>query len=667
MSQPTPQIRRSSRRQSTLFGRQRDQMLLRECLTDALDSRGGLVLVSGEAGIGKTSLIRSLALEAEEAGATVLTSACYDLTATPPYSPWLDLMTALDGDRQRLPVPGGTSDGQRHPAASHDALITEAFDLLATEASRRPLVLIIDDVHWADSASLDLLRYVSRHLDDLSLLLVATYRDTELDRQHPLRPLLPLLVRESRATRVGLRPLDDASVQDLVASRYALSSADRARLAAYLHARAEGNPLFIWETLKTLEEMELIVRTSSGWSVGNLSQTPIPPLVQQVIEGRLSRLDEQSRNLLAIASVVGQDIHLNVWREASGASEDDLSLAIRKAIDCDLLEETPGARPLRFSHALVREALYYELELPQRRTWHGIVGEILSKQPSPEPDSVAYHFREARDERAPAWLLAAGERAQRLYAWRTAAERFESVLPFLGADPESLQICGWLHYRIGLLLVYADPENGIVHLGEAERIGRDIEDAHLTAYASADRGLLRCLLGDVRRGLSDMSAGVAALDTLPQLAASDDGTKVPRAVPRLDLEPIQRGALNLVGTASDINIRRGALTFWLAWSGRYAEVIAMGEPFVERARGSASGMQDSLGDALAGLGHAYAALGRPDDALRAFGRARDTYARIDHHFKVGNTAIYELSQAYLPYRADRIMEREWLAEQAEAG
>ena len=665
MPQPTSRHTHTRRRHSMLFGRERDQAAVRICLNDMLAGRGSLVLVSGEAGIGKTALIQSIAVEAEAAGAVVRTSACYDLTATPPYRPWLDLMSGLAADGDDVPLPVADADGETRRAASHEALLSRAFDFLADAASQQPLVLIIDDIHWADTSSLDFLRYVARQLGDLRLLLIVTYRDTELDRQHPLRQQLPVLVRESQAARVRLRPLGDADVQTLVHDRYALTAADQARLAAYLHERAEGNPLFIGETLKTLEETGSIQHTAHGWEVGSLSRTPIPPLVQQVIEGRLARLDDTSRNLLAVASVTGQDVPLNVWREASGANEDELSQAIRRAIDCDLLEESPGPMPLRFTHGLVREALYYELDLPQRRALHRAVGEILAERASPEPDLVAYHFREARDDRAAAWLMAAGERAQQLYAWRTAAERFEAVLPFLDDGAGSLNIRGWLHYRIGLLLIYAQPDHGIFHLGEAERVGRDIGDEHLSALARADRGLLRCLVGDVRRGLADMTAGVAALDSLPALNIAQQAGSTTSS--QFDVDRVQRGALELVGTAADVNIRRGALSFWLAWSGRYVDVLQMAEPYVDAASVVADGIQDSLGDALAGLGHAYSALGRPEEALDAFHQARETYQSIDHHFKVGNTAIYELSQAFLPYRADRVMEREWLAEQAEAG
>lgn len=648
-----------------LFGREREQALLGESLQQAVTGRGRLVLIGGEAGVGKTSLVRSLAHEADSLGARVLTSACYDLMVTPPYGPWIKLFADIGGKDAPPPLPVDAEQVEPLRAASQDALFAEAFDHLLRGASEEPLVVVLEDLHWVDAASLAFLRYVARQLADLQLLVVGTYRDSEVDRQHPLHQVLPYLVREAEATRIHLRPLNEQAVRALVNDHYnqELLTADELRIVRYLQERAEGNPFFIGEILRTLEEKGYIARAGDGWEVADLGQVPVPPLVQQVIEGRLARLDEKSRHLLQIASVIGQDISLDVWQAASSATDDELSTAVRQAIDLHLLEEISDPAPLRFTHALVREALYYELDLPERRLQHRNVGETLAHQSWREPETVAYHYREAGHEEAPKWLMAAGERAQQLYAWRTAAELFESILPFLGVDPAYASIRGWLLYRIGLLLVYADPERGIVRLGEAERIANDIGDEHLAAYAKAERGLLRCLTGDVRRGLDEMQAGVAGLDNVGPIEAARSDAVTGSG---LSLEEIQSGAFDLVGASDENNIRRGALVFWLAWAGRYEDAITTGEPYIERIPDNGATMQDARGDALAGLGHAYAALARPNEALEAFAQARATYETINHHLKVGNTAIYELSEAYLPFRADRILGRQWLAEQAEA-
>lgn len=661
---PVSASRRIDAPRETLFGRERERAALRDRLRDALVGRGGMAIVAGEAGIGKTTLVQALAREAEREGAAVLSCACYDLTVTPPYGPWRELFAAVRGGDTVPPVlvSGDEPDSQR--AGSPDALFSEALDVLIETASRQPLMLVLDDLQWSDVASLEMLRYVSRQVADAPILIVATYRDTELDREHSLYQMLPALVREAPALRLNLRSLDADAVRALTRQRYRLLPSDEARVVDYLRERAQGNPFFIGELLRSLEDDGYIFPAAGGWAAGDLRQIPVPPLVQQIIERRLSRLDSRSRRLLAVASVIGQNVALDVWRAVSAASEEDLSAAIRQATELNLLEETPAPSTLRFSHALSRETLYYDVDLPERCALHRAAGEALASQPSPDPDVVSYHFREAGHEAAAEWLLAAGERAQQVYAWRTAAERFEAILPFLETGAEATAARGWLQYRIGMLLRYAAPARAVDWLRDAERVAADTADEHLAAYARADRGLICCLTGDVRRGLAELRAGVAALDGLPAVDTtppSDDSG------PRLSAGRIRHGALDLIGVSPDKNIRRGALTFWLAWAGHYADAIAVGERHVSGHPDHDARMQDSLGDALAGLGHAYAALGRPDEALGAFARARDTYQSIDHHFKVGNTAIYELSEALLPYCADRLMERRWLAEQAEAG
>lgn len=658
----------SSSSASYVIGRAREQALLGAHLSAALSGRGSLVLVAGEAGIGKTTLVQALERDATAQGALVLTGHCYDLITTPPYGPWIDLFSSYRPEGDLPPLPSVVTDRRQiSQLASQEALFAQVCDFLVRLSRRRTLVLILEDLHWTDAASLEFLRYLARQIADLSLLLVVTYRDTELDRGHPLYQVLPVLVREANAARINLRRLDEASMLTLVEDRYHLTTLEVARLVEQLSMYTEGNPFYIVELLRTLEEEGYIRPTDDGWELGDLGQVPVPPLVRQVIEGRLARIDEESRALLSLAAIIGQEIPIDLWRAASGASDEELTRVIEQAIGLHLLEELADRTGLRFTHALVREALYDRVVLPRRRLWHRTVGEALASQPAPDPDAVAYHFHEAQHEQAVEWLMRAGERAQHLYAWRTAAERFEALMHFVETDPQRAGERGWLLYRIGLLLRYSDPERGVDYLREAEQAAAGRGDQQLAAYAKADRGLLRCLIGDIRRGLDEMTAGMTALDELPAIDTTDASAVAEDAGLLLTAERIRRGALDLIGTSMETNTRQGALVLWLAWTGHYSEAVTMGEPYVARAANAIGAIQDACGDALAGLGHAYAGLGRPSEALQFFAQAREVYGSIDHHFKVGNTAIYELSESLLPYQADRLIEREWLAAEAEAG
>src|SRR5262249_50920366 len=155
-------------------------------------------------------------------------------------------------------------------------------DFLRAATTRRPAIVLLDDLHWSDPASLDLLRFLSRSLATQSLLLLVTYRSDELTRRHPLTAVLPQLAREASVVRLYLDRLDDDAVHAIVVTRYGLAGTDVSRLVAYLQARAEGNALFLGELLRALEESNDLRRESDHWVLGALDRAALPPLLQQV-------------------------------------------------------------------------------------------------------------------------------------------------------------------------------------------------------------------------------------------------------------------------------------------------------------------------------------------------------------------------------------------------
>src|SRR4051794_15215925 len=214
-----------------LVGRENELTILHDRLAATKDRGGGLVLIAGEAGIGKTALAETLCREAAERGALVLIGRCYDLTETPPYGPWVELFghhRPADGDS---PVPTAFARrGTIGAVTSQANLFQQVLDFLAMLAARRPVVLLLDDAHWMDAASLDLLRLLARSLAPLPLPLLVASRSDELTPRPPLGQLLPLLVHETSATRLPLRPLDEAAIRALVADRYRLTDPDADRL-----------------------------------------------------------------------------------------------------------------------------------------------------------------------------------------------------------------------------------------------------------------------------------------------------------------------------------------------------------------------------------------------------------------------------------------------------
>ena len=641
-----------------LVGRKREQAMLRELLASTLQGRGGLVLLGGEAGMGKSSLAASLAGEAETRGALVLVGRCYDLSETPPYGPWRE---ALAGAAAALPadVAEFLSRGVMPRVASQEALFARLRDALAALAhphdpqagtpTRRPLLLVLDDLHWSDPASLDLLRHLGRHLAALPVLVVAIYRADEITRRHPLYGLLPVLVREAQAARLALRPLDRPAVEELVARRYALPGPDAARLVAHLLERGEGNPFFAGELLHALEEAGVLAPADGGWSLGDLGRTGVPTLLRQVIDGRLARLGEAARDLLAIAAVIGQEVPLDLWARVAEIDEEALLDTLATASEARLVEETPDGVRARFVHALIREALYEGLTPSRRRVRHRRVGEALAASPGPDPDAVAYHLRQAGDPRATEWLVRAGERAQLAYAWLTAIERYEAALAALGDDGQESAQQGWLRYRIARLRRYGTPRQAIDYLDEALRLAAHAGDHALAAAARYTRGLCLFYAGEYEAAIREMAAGADALEALP-----------PDEQARLDLGPDDRGVPTVTNP-------RGMLVVALAVSGRAAEALAMGEATREGTpRHTPLGELGWAhhGDRHAGLASAYALAGRPDAARAASARARDIYRAIGNYSTLGTVATVELLSVSLPYYTDRPDEHRRLAEEA---
>src|SRR5262249_3368830 len=238
-------------------------------------------------------------------------------------------------------------------------------EFLAALAAVRPVLVVLEDLHWADPASLDLLRVVGRHLAAVPLLIVGTYRADEVNRDNPLYRVLPALLREAQADRLDLQRLDEAGIRALVAVRYALPEADAARLAAYLQAIADGNPFFAHEILRTLEAEAVLRPRDEGWVLGEVGRIGVPPLLRPVIDDRVARLGDETREQLSVAAVIGQEVPLDLWAAIGGLAEETLLPTVERAIEAHLLEARCEGTSVRFAHALVREALYEGI-LPMR-------------------------------------------------------------------------------------------------------------------------------------------------------------------------------------------------------------------------------------------------------------------------------------------------------------
>ena len=649
-----------------LFGREGEQARLRQMLDEAAGGRGGFVLIGGEAGIGKTALATSIAYEARGRGIPVWVGHCFEFVATPPYGPWMEsgIFDGRSGDV--LPPPMLRSDEGTGAAGSQAALFEQMQEFLTALTRRHPIVLILEDLHWSDPASLELLRFVSRNVGELGALVVVTYRDDEITRQLPFYGLLPTLVRESGARRIELRRLGEGAVREMVAAGYGLPEADEGRLVSYLTDLTAGNAFFTIELLRTLEEELVLHREGEGWVLEDPGGIRVPSLLRQVIEGRLERLGEETRGLLAVAAVIGQEVSFDLWHAVGDVSDERLAEAIGRALEARLMEETPGGERLRFVHALVRETLYRELALPFRQRWHRRVGEALEQTARPDPEEVANHFRRARDPRAEAWLIRAGLRAEETYAWMTAVERFVAALEFLYEDDARKR--GWLLFRIGVLLRYSDTARSISYLDLAERAANTVGDQVLAVNSLFTRGFVRCMSGNMRPGLAEIETSIAAAKRVSP--ADPTATSEASADPLMEASPANEQGLfgtgDLPESLSGMNPGTNTFVEWLAHVGRYAEAVVMGDAYVAGVSAASPGENLTFAmcnNAYFGLGVASAGLGRPEEARRWFALTHEAYRRFDHRVMDSFAVANELLLVNLAYYPERVAERRRLADE----
>jgi DNA-binding CsgD family transcriptional regulator len=664
---------RSQRPATVLVGRAREQVFLCEELAAALGGNGRLVLLGGEAGIGKTSLAENLTRDAPEHGARVLVGHCYDLTNTPPYGPWLELFDGGRSDPSLPPPPSTFAGGTVAAVTDQAALFAEVRRFFAELAAVRPVIVLLEDLHWADPASLVLLRHLAPQVARWPFLLIATYRADELTRRHPFAQLLPALVREANGLRLDLRPLDAGALHGLVASRYRLDPPDEDRLVAYLGRHAEGNPFFATELLRALQEDALLLEAGGGWSLGELDRVVVPSLVRHVIDGRVARLGEETRQPLAIAAVIGQEVPLALWAAVAGLTDEVLLGIIERAVEAHLLAAERDGERVRFVHALTREALYEGVLPPRRRTWHRQAAEALLASADPDPDAVAYHLQQAGDPRAWEWLVTAGERARRAYAWLTAVERLQAAAALLDGVPGLERTRSRLGYRVGYLKRFSDPAGAIEALDEAERVSTGIDNAVMISEIHWLRGIHYCYLDRFRTGLAEMEKGLELLEAIPREAA---GTANEMQAWLADALP----ASSAVVTAEDehamaqlldagFDFRRGAMLWFLAAAGQARAATEQNERFLA-ALADGPGERGSVGGAAAfayhGLSIAYAALGRSEDARRAFVRTRELFGAFDHHALIAFSLLMEARDVAQTYDAADPSARRRLAAEAEA-
>ena len=318
--------------------------------------------------------------------------------------------------------------------------------------------------------------------------------------------------------------------------------------------------------------------------------------------------------------------------------------ALTQGRSAHLLDETTSGSTWHFSHALIREALYEDFVSLERREWHRRVAETIVTLPNPDPDWVAYHFHQASDPRAVDWLIRAGERAERAYAWLTASERFAAALAVIPDDDSATRERVRLLIRVGHLCRYTEPRKGAAYLEAAARAAGD--DRALAAFTSVELGMLRFIAGELRDGIVELESGAEALG---------------------NLTPAERAELQALGLDPGVANHRGPLVLFLATVGRFEEALAHGSRALAGLT-PPSGYErlgSGYGDACQGMAEAYAGLGQPTNAAECFERGLAAYTMVEHHAMAGWTAAGAITWLLLPYRTDDLGERQRMARESD--
>ena len=493
-----------------------------KALGDAREGRGRTILVAGEPGIGKTSLAAEAAVSARRRGITTLYGRSEEDLGLP-YQPFVEALTHLvahapqgllaahvaehGGELARLvpdlarrirdapPPRAADADSERH------LLYGAIAGLLASAAGEDGLLLVLDDLHWADQATLQLLRYlVSAGRGGVAVL--GTYRGTELPETHPLSDLVADLHREEGTLRLDLEGLANADVAELVE---AYVGPRGTRLADAVHRETAGNPFFVREVLRSVREQDELPEEWSARPDTNGGR--LPTSVREVILRRVRRLGERAAEVLATAATIGREFDADLLRRA--LRDDDLEPVLDAAVEAALLREVPGhAGRLTFPHALVEYTLYDHLRPAHRWRTHERVGialeELCGDDPGARVGELAHHWAQA---------AAGGDVTKALHYARLAGDRALAQL----APEEGLR---WYARALELLDRRGAEENGerrelMLLLATAQRNAADpafretfLEVARLARRDGDAERLVQAALGNNRGGFS----GIGEID-----------------------------------------------------------------------------------------------------------------------------------------------------------
>jgi class 3 adenylate cyclase/tetratricopeptide (TPR) repeat protein len=470
------------------IGRKAEVTRLRAKLQEARSGQGGLVMLVGEPGIGKTRTSEEFCEAARQDGCAVAWGRCYEGEWAPPYGPFAEAIEeyarsaepeALREDlglgagpvarlvsslRERLPdIPEPVP---LQPDEERFRLLDAVSQFFIAASQRAPVVLVLDDLHWADKGTIAMLRHVARFAPRHRILLLGAYRDVELDRQHPLADALGALHRETNYERVVLKGLDKQAIGELL-STIAEQEAPQPLVDA-ISSETDGNPFFIREVLLHLVDTGALYRKDGVWTsdAASIEELGIPEGVRQVIGRRLSRLSEHANRLLTAASAFSSAFSFDIVRNVAGLEEPPALDAVDETLDAQLLQPGQGADHYQFTHALIRHTLYGELNPSRQVRLHRQIAEAMERRDTERygdtPQAVSEHAAELAyqyhrsaalpgAERGVGYAIAAADHAEAAFARDETVTFLRMALDLLPpGDPRRPRLLA----RVGMALAW---------------------------------------------------------------------------------------------------------------------------------------------------------------------------------------------------------------------
>jgi tetratricopeptide (TPR) repeat protein len=424
-----------------LVGRNTELTEARELWQRAREGRGHAVLLSGEPGAGKTRLAREITIQAAVDGAVVLSGGCYEYEAATPYLPFVEafrrwVREEKNDDRMRESLGDAARQiaklapeietrlgpfAERQELAAHEERLL-FFDAVARVfsniARRQSLLVYIDDLHWADRGTLWLLGHLLRQLRNERVLIVGAYRETELDRAHPLAKALVDWNRERLITRIALRRFNEVETGDQLGAL--LGENVSGEFAIAVHKETEGNPFFVEEVLKALIERGSVRREDGRWTRCDMDQLLIPQSVKEAIGNRLDRVSQDCNEALRVSAILGKVFTFEELSAVSEQNEETLLDALDEATNAQLITAGSG-ESFSFTHDKIREVLYEELNPIRRRRLHRHVAEGLERSRDEcacTVEKLAHHYIQAGDHaRGLEYAKQAAAEAERVFAF----------------------------------------------------------------------------------------------------------------------------------------------------------------------------------------------------------------------------------------------------------